>query len=137
MAVFTESVETAEPVNLTGVKECQLDDVLSHNWLIELRNSQVMLRGCDTPGYVIVSAAKAQILQRLHVPVWKDNNLVPKTTWRGSLDSMQYYATVENTTTSESTDDGIQWLTTEHIEVITTIFRNDNIVFFNHKWTLY
>ncbi|XP_022666195.1 protein KIAA0100-like isoform X2 [Varroa jacobsoni] len=119
-AVFTESVETPEPVNLTGVKECQLDDVLSHNWLIELRNSQVMLRGCDTPGYVIVSAAKAQILQRLHAPVWKDNNLVPKTTWRGTLDCMQYYATVENTTTAANSDDDVQWLTTEHIEALDT-----------------
>lgn len=76
-----------------------------------------MLRGCDTPGYVIVSAAKAQILQRLHAPVWKDNNLVPKTTWRGTLDCMQYYATVENTTTAANSDDDVQWLTTEHIEV--------------------
>ncbi|XP_028967447.1 protein KIAA0100 [Galendromus occidentalis] len=111
--VFTESVDTPEPVNLTGVKECQLDDVLCHNWLIELRNSQVMLRGCDSPGYVILSAAKAQILQRIHTPVWKDNNLVPKTTWKGTLDCMQYYATVENV---GSTEDDVQWLTTENIE---------------------
>lgn len=111
--VFTEAVDRAEPQNLRGVKECQGDDVVSQNWLIELRNSQVMLRGCDSPGYVILSAAKAQILQRIHTPVWKDNNLVPKTTWKGTLECMQYYATVENVGTS---DDDVHWLTTEHIE---------------------
>jgi hypothetical protein len=41
-----------------------------------------------------VSAAKAEILQRIHRPVWKDHSLVSKTTWVGTLDSMQYYATV-------------------------------------------
>lgn len=53
-----------------------------------------MLKGCETKGYVIVSAAKAEILQRIHRPVWKDHSLVSKTTWLGTLDSMQYYATV-------------------------------------------
>lgn len=41
-----------------------------------------------------MSAAKAEILQRIHRPVWKDHSLVSKTTWVGTLDSMQYYATV-------------------------------------------
>lgn len=56
---------------------------------VELVNSQVMLRGCETSGYVIVSAAKAKILQRLHSPVWKDRSLVSKTTWVGSFECMQ------------------------------------------------
>lgn len=54
----------------------------------------MLLKGCETKGYVIVSAAKAEILQRIHRPVWKDHSLVSKTTWVGTLDSMQYYATV-------------------------------------------
>lgn len=62
--------------------------------LVALINSQVLLKGCETKGYVIVSAAKAEILQRIHRPVWKDHSLVSKTTWVGTLDSMQYYATV-------------------------------------------
>lgn len=57
-------------------------------------NSQVLLKGCETQGYVILSAAKAQILQRIHRPVWQDHSLVTKTTWFGSLECMQYYATV-------------------------------------------
>ncbi|PSN37005.1 hypothetical protein C0J52_14236, partial [Blattella germanica] len=55
---------------------------------------QVLLKGCETKGYVILSAAKAEILQRIHRPVWKDRTLVSKTTWVGSLECMQYYATV-------------------------------------------
>ena len=62
--------------------------------LVALINSQVLLKGCETKGYVIVSAAKAEILQKIHCPVWKDHSLVSKTTWVGTLDSMQYYATV-------------------------------------------
>lgn len=57
--------------------------------LVELVNSQVMLRGCETSGYVIVSAAKAKVLQRLHMPVWKDRSLVSKTSWVGSFECMQ------------------------------------------------
>lgn len=57
-------------------------------------NSQVLLKGCETKGYVILSAAKAEILQRVHRPAWKDRTLVSKTTWVGSLECMQYYATV-------------------------------------------
>jgi hypothetical protein len=52
------------------------------------------MKGCETKGYVIMSAAKAQILQRIHRPVWKQHTLVSKSTWVGSLECMQYYATV-------------------------------------------
>ncbi|KAJ8875491.1 hypothetical protein PR048_023386 [Dryococelus australis] len=61
---------------------------------VVLVNSQVLLKGCETKGYVILSAAKAEILQRVHRPVWKERSLVSKTTWVGSLECMQYYATV-------------------------------------------
>ena len=61
---------------------------------VELVNSQVLLKGCETQGYVILSAAKSQIFQRIHRPTWQDHSLVTKTTWFGSLECMQYYATV-------------------------------------------
>lgn len=61
---------------------------------VVLVNSQVLLKGCETKGYVIMSAAKAQILQRIHRPAWKQHTLVAKSTWVGSLECMQYYATV-------------------------------------------
>jgi hypothetical protein len=71
-------------------------------FIVALVNSQVLLKGCETKGYVILSAAKAEILQRIHRPAWKDRTLVSKTTWVGSLECMQYYATV-----SEGENDSI------------------------------
>lgn len=62
--------------------------------IVQLVNSQVLLKGCETQGYVIISAAKSQISQRIHRPTWRSNELVTKDTWIGSLECMQYYATV-------------------------------------------
>ncbi|KAI5720179.1 hypothetical protein M8J77_003057 [Diaphorina citri] len=85
--VFSDdlSAQTREQ-HLQGLAACNEDDVVHKNWLIALVNSQVLLKGCETKGYVIVSAAKAEILQRVHRPVWKDRILVSKTTWIGSLE---------------------------------------------------
>ncbi|KAF7489462.1 Uncharacterized protein SSS_04779 [Sarcoptes scabiei] len=95
--VDTEQIEKGinDRAQLYGIEACQSNDVILNNWLIELINSQVVLRGCETDGYVIVSAAKAQIMQRIHKPVWKNRILYSKTTWLGSLECMQYYATVD------------------------------------------
>ncbi|GFY73440.1 protein KIAA0100 [Trichonephila inaurata madagascariensis] len=68
-----------------------------------------MLRGCVTAGYIIVSAAKAIILQRVHSPVWKDRSLASKTTWIGSFECMQYYCTVGASIPSPTVDD-VVWL---------------------------
>ncbi|KAJ8969073.1 hypothetical protein NQ317_001147 [Molorchus minor] len=80
--------------HLQGLQACQEDDIQHKNWQIALVNAQVLLKGCETSGYVILSAAKAEIIQRIHRPAWKDRTLVSKTTWVGSLECMQYYATV-------------------------------------------
>ncbi|XP_064459763.1 protein hobbit-like [Ornithodoros turicata] len=115
--VYTEDVEAPSAAEqLHGMTACQANDALHKNWLIELVNSQVMLRGCETSGYVIVSAAKAQILQRVHSPVWKENTLVSKTTWVGSLECMQYYATVDAGKPGLWDSDGVMWLTLDNIE---------------------
>ncbi|XP_053684386.1 protein hobbit [Sabethes cyaneus] len=101
---------------LKGLQACQDDDVLHYNWFISLVNSQVLLKGCETSGYVILSAAKAEILQRVHRPVWRDHTIVSKTTWVGSLECMQYYATVseEDGDTREMAE--IMWLTVDNIQ---------------------
>ncbi|XP_053626336.2 protein hobbit isoform X2 [Cherax quadricarinatus] len=114
---FSEDCSNTEPRDQTlhGVKACTTDDVIHKRWLIELVNSQVLLKGCETQGYVILSAAKAQILQRIHRPVWQDHSLVTKTTWFGSLECMQYYATV-NAGDKETQMDNIMWLTVDNIE---------------------
>ena len=65
---FSEDCSNNEPRDRTllGVKASTTDDVLHKKWLIELVNSQVLLKGCETQGYVILSAAKSQVLQRIH-----------------------------------------------------------------------
>ncbi|XP_050545881.1 protein KIAA0100 isoform X3 [Daktulosphaira vitifoliae] len=115
--VFSDdlSMQVTRERRLQGLSECHQDDVLYKNWLIALINSQVLLKGCETKGYVIVSAAKAEILQRIHRPVWKDQSLVSKTTWIGTLDSMQYYATVSAGKT-DFLDEHIMWLNVENIQ---------------------
>ncbi|XP_071525678.1 protein hobbit isoform X2 [Panulirus ornatus] len=114
---FSEDCSNTEPRDQTlhGVNACTADDVIHKKWLIELVNSQVLLKGCETQGYVILSAAKAQILQRIHRPVWQDHSLVTKTTWFGSLECMQYYATV-SAGDKETQMDNIMWLTVDNIE---------------------
>lgn len=114
--VFSDdlSAQTKEQ-HLQGVAACNEDDVVHKNWLIELVNSQVLLKGIETKGYVILSAAKAEILQRIHRPVWKDRTLVSKTTWVGSLECMQYYATV-SAGENDSLDENIMWLSVENIQ---------------------
>lgn len=54
-----------------------------------------MLRGTETAGCVLVSAAKAQLLQCEHHPAWYSDTLKQKTTWTCLLDGMQYFATME------------------------------------------
>lgn len=78
-------------------------------------NAQVLLKGCETKGYVILSAAKAEIIQRIHRPAWRDRTLVSKTTWTGILECMQYYATV-NPGENDSGYDNIMWLTVDNIQ---------------------
>lgn len=55
----------------------------------------MMLRGTETAGCVLVSAAKAQLLQCEHHPAWYSDTLKQKTTWTCLLDGMQYFATME------------------------------------------
>lgn len=113
--VDTEQIENVDndKILLYGIEACQTNDVLLNNWLIELINSQVVLRGCETEGYVIVSAANTQIAQRIHKPVWKNRILFSKTTWLGSLECMQYYATVD---AGGLRIDDITWLDLDDIE---------------------
>ncbi|ERL90639.1 hypothetical protein D910_07986 [Dendroctonus ponderosae] len=100
--------------HLQGVQACQGDDVIHKNWQISLVNAQVLLKGCETNGYIILSAAKAEILQRAHRPAWKDRTLVSKTTWTGLLECMQYYATVN--AGENDPNENIMWLTVDNIQ---------------------
>lgn len=105
--VFTEE-ESGMSDQLCGIAACQTDDIYNRNCLIELVNCQMVLRGAETEGCVIVSAAKAQLLQCQHHPAWYGDTLKQKTSWTCLLDGMQYFATTESSPTEQ---DGRQlWL---------------------------
>ncbi|KAB0361019.1 hypothetical protein FD754_005175 [Muntiacus muntjak] len=111
--VFTEE-ESGVSDQLCGIAACQTDDIYNRNCLIELVNCQMVLRGAETEGCVIVSAAKAQLLQCQHHPAWYGDTLKQKTSWTCILDGMQYFATTESSPTEQ---DGRQlWLEVKNIE---------------------
>lgn len=122
--VYTEESHSgvASETHLYGVEACQLNDLVDIRCSIELINSQMVLCGTETPGYVIVSAAHTEIRQGIHLPVWKNRTLLSKTTWTGSLKCMQYYATVDGQaqgTTSRPNfthENDIQWLEPDNID---------------------
>merc|ERR1739847_193419 len=51
----------------------------------------------------------------MHMPVWKDQTLVSKSSWSGSLDSMQYFATVIPEDSTAVNEETILWLTKDKI----------------------
>ena len=61
--------ETAQ--RLEAKEACTQEDILHRHACIELVNSQVLLKGIETSGYVIISAARAVVRQNIHRPVWK------------------------------------------------------------------
>ncbi|XP_032513347.2 protein hobbit [Danaus plexippus] len=86
-----------------------LDDDNSHTaCLIELVNSQVVLKGCETRGYVLLCAARAEVRQRVR-------RAPAATAWSGALSAMQYYATV-SAHDKDQLDENIQWVSVEEIE---------------------
>jgi len=75
--------------------------------------------------YLIISAAKANVIQRVHKPVWKSQRLLDKTSWSGNLETMQYFATLSyfNPAASLAEVAAVEnggdeyWLTNEIIDV--------------------
>ncbi|XP_053729479.1 bridge-like lipid transfer protein family member 2 isoform X1 [Synchiropus splendidus] len=111
--VFSEE-DSGVSDQLCGIAACQTDDVFNRNWFIELVNCQMMLRGTETAGCVLVSAAKAQLLQCEHHPSWYNDTLKQKTTWTCLLDGMQYFATMELNPSEH--EDRQLWLEVKNIE---------------------
>ncbi|CAF0888712.1 unnamed protein product [Brachionus calyciflorus] len=103
----------------------KMADILSENVSIELINSQIKLSLDDLSptadtflsfmqkpkktqnnekqnDYVIISAARAHVVQHVHKPVWKSQRYLEKISWSGHLENMQYFAALnKNTLNSE------------------------------------
>ena len=58
---------------------------------VELHNSQVMMKGIETSGFVIISAARARIISYIHMPIWHASQLRSKSTWTANVDCMQVW----------------------------------------------
>merc|ERR1712012_23918 len=62
------------------------------------------------------------------MPVWKDQTLMSKSSWSGSLESMQYFATViPEDSTDHVNEDTILWLTKDKIEDNEKIITEDDL----------
>ena len=94
--VYSEDHTQSEAVSesMEAKSACLKDDVLHRGWQIKFINGQMLLKGTETKGYVILSSSKAEATKRVHAPVWKDQALLSKSSWSGSLEGMQYFATV-------------------------------------------
>lgn len=68
---------------------CRIFTVLFYSIVVELHNSQVVLKGVETDGHVIVSAAKAEIMSYEYQPVWQNQQVHSKTAWVSSIECMQ------------------------------------------------
>ncbi|XP_067034079.1 bridge-like lipid transfer protein family member 2 isoform X1 [Acropora muricata] len=86
--------EHVSETHLHGVALCSANDVIEDKWHIALVNSQVVLKGIESEGCVLVAAGNARILKRLHAPVWSNGEMFNKGTWVGKVENLQYFATV-------------------------------------------
>ena len=66
-------------------------------FLVALVNSQIVLKGIESEGCVLVAAGNAKILNRLHTPVWSKGELFNKKTWVGNVENLQVFAEEKNT----------------------------------------
>ena len=57
--------------------------------VVELLRTQVRFHGVELPGYIIISAAKASLVQCVCQPLWCRRELKSKTTYLASVDCMQ------------------------------------------------
>lgn len=101
--------------SLIGVQQSTMDDVKLLNWQIDLFNSQLVLKGCERDGFLLVCAAKSQLLNNFHRNVWKRSLLLSKKSWSAKLSGMQYFAPIALSSTGTNKEK-FRWLPREVID---------------------
>ncbi|VDP84769.1 unnamed protein product [Echinostoma caproni] len=96
---------------LQGLNICASSPVIARNWHVELVNSQLLLKTHSLAGYVLVTAARAKLNALAHPPIWRDAQLLTKSSLVGHLEGMQYFATVGQLLPSYAD----QWLSTADV----------------------
>ena len=76
-----DSSATEKKKEMGAMRAVQKDDILCTNWSISFINSQVLLKGIETRGHLIMSAAKAHVEHNLHKPVWINDSVFSKSSW--------------------------------------------------------
>ncbi|XP_065055102.1 bridge-like lipid transfer protein family member 2 isoform X3 [Rhopilema esculentum] len=108
---FLAQVEEGENEAEGQAKSAEEDDIIQLNLHIELVNSQVMMKGSESKGALLITAANADIMKRLHRPVAACNDGIMKlnkVTWAGKLNNLQYFATSKDL--SDLSSSSIPWI---------------------------
>ncbi|KRZ28304.1 Uncharacterized protein T4C_5328 [Trichinella pseudospiralis] len=92
---YCEENSDSKTDDLVGVSMSGDSDVVFTKWQIELVNVQVALRGCNSSGYLLCTAAHGKLTLRKHRPAWRGSQLLDKSTLIATLSGMQYFATVD------------------------------------------
>jgi hypothetical protein len=88
---------SSSKIPLKGVQLASEEDVCNRNWLITMTNTQVVLKGIETNGYVVASSNKVQVFGQEHQPVLKEGDLVTKNSWLAYVGNLQYFSTFGST----------------------------------------
>ncbi|KRX15358.1 Uncharacterized protein T07_4304 [Trichinella nelsoni] len=99
---YCEENADSKTDDLVGVGMSSDSDVVFTKWQVELVNVQVALRGCNSSGYLLCTAAHGKLTLRKHRPAWRGSQLLDKSTLIATLSGMQYYATVDGDDEQES-----------------------------------
>jgi hypothetical protein len=84
--------------NILNIKQ-QVKNLQNNNTNSNPNNSNNYKKDDD---YLIISAARANVFQCIHDPVWKSQRYLEKTSLSGYLENMQYFATLANNNSSSS-----------------------------------